>query len=242
MPNPVRRLALALALCAAVPAATLHAGTDIDLGAIGQPAFATFAEEIGVATAYNPVSPAEPLGTLGFDIGVSATLVDIDNGVWNQAVAGADAPSSLVIPRIQARKGLPFGIDVGVSYISVPSSNVAVWGGELRKAILEGGAATPAVAVLAHYSALSGVDDLDLTSYGVDLGISKGVLFLTPYAGAGMLWYSADPKVGGLTKVDDSAARGYVGVRITPFPVLNLVAQADLGPVTGYTLRVNLGF
>lgn len=241
MLNPVRRIALALglALCAAAPA---QAGTDIDLGAIAQPAFNTFAEEIGVATAYNPVSPAEPLGVLGFDVGVSATLVNIDNTVWDQAVLGGNAPSNLVIPRIQARKGLPFGIDVGVSYIAVPSSNVKMIGGELRKAILEGTAATPALAVLAHYSTLSGVTDLDLSSYGLDVGISKGVLFLTPYAGAGMLWYSADPKVAGLTKVDDSATRGYVGVKITPFPLINAVVQADFGTVSSYTLRVNLGF
>ena len=48
--------------------------------------------------------------------------------------------------------------------------------------------ATPALGVRATYSKLNGIDDFDLQTAGIDATISKGFLFLTPYAGAGMLW------------------------------------------------------
>jgi len=232
-----RHAACALAALLSFSAVPAQAG-NIDLLGVGQATFSTFAEEIGVATAYNPVSPAEPLGLLGFDVGVSTSFVDVDKSVWSVAGINED---TLIVPRIQARKGLPFGFDVGVSYISAPGSDVKMIGGELRKAILDGTAATPAVSVLAHYSTLSGVSALDLSSYGADIGISKGILMFTPYAGAGILKYDASDTSGTLADEDGTASRYYVGLKISPMPLLNLVVQADFGTLTSYTARINLG-
>lgn len=219
---------------AAVPAQA----ANINLGAIAQSAFATFAEEIGTATAYNPVSPAEPLGILGFDVGISASFVDVDQAIWSAAGINED---TLIVPRLQARKGLPFGFDVGVSYISAPASDVTMIGGELRKAILDGTMATPAVSVLVHYSTLSGVTDLDLSSYGADIGISKGILMFTPYAGAGILKYDASANGLPLADEDGTANRYYVGLKVSPLPLVNIVLQADFGTLTSYTVRANIG-
>jgi len=217
-------------------------GTDIALNFGGvQGRFNSFAQELGIAVAYNPVAPAETLGVLGFDLGISASFVDIDSGLWNSAVADGDAPSVLVIPRIQARKGLPFGIDVGVSYTRIPQSDIQIIGGEVRKALLKGATLIPAVSVLIHYSALTGVSQLDLTTYGADLAISKGIAFLTPYAGVGQIWIDAQPNVAGLADTTENATRGYVGLKIAPFPFVNLVAQADFSQVKSYTLRINVG-
>jgi len=239
-------LALACALGLIAVSTPLHAaGNDINLSFPAQSSFNSFIEEIGAATAYNPVSPAETLGTLGFDLGVSFTVVDIDSTLWNLALADGSAPSNLVVPRLQARKGLPFGFDLGASLITVPSSDVKVIGAELRKSILEGGAASPAISVLIHYSTLTGVSQLDLDSYGIDLGISKGILMFTPYAGAGQIWINGSTNVTtpiALADANETASRYYVGLKITPFPFLNIVTQADFGTLNSYTLRVNLGF
>lgn len=239
-------LVVALGLGAGAATQASAASNDINLNFGTQAAFSSFVEEIGAATAYNPASPAETLGTIGLDVGVSLTAVDIDSTLWNSALADGSAPSSLLIPRLHARKGLPFGIDLGASVIVVPSSDVKVIGGELRKALLEGTAATPAVSVLVHYSTLTGVDDLDLSSYGIDLGISKGILMFTPYAGVGQLWIDGSANNNAvavsLADVSETAARYYVGLKFTPMPVVNIVAQADFGTVSSYTLRANLGF
>ncbi|MDX9739693.1 MAG: hypothetical protein RBT81_00735 [Gammaproteobacteria bacterium] len=225
-------------------APALHASDDIDLGGIAnQGSFNSLVDQLGTAIAYTPVATAEPLGITGFELGLVVTAFDLDDDVWNQAVRDRDAPSLLPAPRLLARKGLPFGFDVGASWVSVPDSNISVWGGELRKALLEGSATMPAVAVMGHYSRLSGVDDLRLSSYGADLSISKGFAMLTPYAGIGHLWYDGEERAGlGFSDHDDSTMRSYLGMRVGLLPFMSLTAQADFSEIDSYSLRLDLGF
>jgi opacity protein-like surface antigen len=249
MQRPLHCLAAALAvltvlLLGTAPAARA-AGNDIVLSpGLLQGEFKTFVEEVGLALAYNPVAPAKPRGITGFDVGVSLTLVKIDDSVWNKVVSDGSAPSNLPVPRLHVQKGLPFGIDVGLSYIQVPGSNATVIGGEVRKAILEGSTVTPAVSVVAHYSRLNGVSDLDLWSWGLGLGISKGFAMFTPYAGVDEVWVngSENSPVVALSDVSQALTRAHVGLRIALLPILNVVGQADFAKVDSYTLRLNLGF
>ena len=159
-------------------------------------------------------------------------------------VADGSAPSSLPVARLHAQKGLPFGLDVGLSYITVPGSNANVIGGEVRKAILEGSTVTPAVSVYAHYSRLGGVSDLDLTAWGVGVGVSKGFLIFTPYAAVDEVWIngSENSPLVTLSDVNKTVTRGQVGLKIALLPIMNVVGQADFGPVNSYTLRLNVGF
>jgi len=218
------------------------AGNDFSLGGVNPSDVADLIEELGVVIAYNPVAPAEPRGLIGFDVGVSVSMVSIDTKLWNQAVADGDVPSSLPVPRVHIQKGLPFGIDIGLMYIGVPQSNIKVIGGEVRKAILDGTAATPALSVSAHYSRLDGVDELDLYTGGVGLAVSKGFFIFTPYAGIDQLWVNGDEKAGLLIgESDSSPIRTTVGLKITLLPILNIVGQADFSTVNMYTARLNLG-
>jgi len=223
-------------------AGNVHAAKyDISLGALGQTSFDTFVDELGTAIAYNPMSPAEPLGLLGFEVGVAISTVKIDTAIWGNVFPGS-APSSLPIPRLMARKGLPMGFDVGLSRIDVPSSNISVTGFELRKAILEGSTVTPAVSVLVHSSKLNGVADVDLSTYGIDVGISKGFAMLTPYAGAGQVWVDGSDTSNTLADRSSSVTRSYAGVRVGFLPFMNMVVQADFAEVNSYSLRLNVGF
>jgi len=231
-------------LIAAAISPVQAADNDISLDpSLLQSEFNTLVDELGTAVSYNPVSPAEPLGITGFEAGILVTMVDIDDNIWSKAVSDADAPSMLPVPRLMVRKGLPFGIDVGLGYTKVPGSNIKIIGGEIRKAILEGTAATPAVAVIGHTSKLSGVSDVDISTYGIDVGISKGFAIFTPYAGIGQVWINGSENAGlGLADHDTSETRSYAGLRIGFMPLLNLVAQADFSVVNSYSLRLNLGF
>jgi hypothetical protein len=218
------------------------AGNDFTLSGVNPSDVPALIEELGVVIAYNPVAPAEPRGLVGFDAGVSVSMVSIDNKLWDQAMADGSAPSSLPVPRLHIQKGLPFGIDIGLMYIQVPSSNVSVIGGEVRKAILKGGVGSPAVSVSGHYSRLNGVDQLDLYTGGVGLGVSKGFFIFTPYAGIDQLWINGDEKAGLLIgQSDSSVIRTQVGLKISVLPILNIVGQADFSKVNMYTVRLNLG-
>ncbi len=216
---------------------------------IGQDDFKTLSKELGALIGFKNMAPAEPLGLTGFDVGLEVSGVGIDkNGsYWNSAFNNS-APSFLAFPKLRARKGLPFGIDIGAMYSYVPDSNVKLYGGEISKSILDGGIVSPAVGVRATYTKLAGVDDLSLQTYGIDASISKGLLFLTPYAGAGLLWVSSEAK-GTLAanssvslKNEQTLPRYFFGLKVSPFPLVGITAEVEYAVRPIYSLKAAISF
>ncbi len=209
-----------------------------------QSQFKDLSRQLGLAVSYVPAAPAEPLGLLGFDVGVEVTSVDIDNNAtfWSSAISGG-APNFLMFPKLHAQKGLPFGVDVGLVYASVPNSNVKLLGGEVKYALVKGSTVTPAVALRADYTTLNGVSDIDLQTYGADLSVSKGFAFITPYAGIGQVRIKSSEQSPFVALSDEklTETRGFGGVKIAIIP-FSLVAEAGLADVNSYTLRFNLSF
>jgi hypothetical protein len=221
--------------------------------AIGQSDFSSLSKEAGVALAYRNVAPPHPLGVTGFDIGVEAEAVDInkESAYW-KAAFNNDAPSYLVLPKLRVRKGLPFGIDVGGMYSNVSDSNIQLYGAEVSKSILDGGAASPALGVRATYTRLAGLNDLDIQTYGVDASIGKGILFLTPYAGAGYLWIKSKA-TGDLQRLATAAGtplreeklsqgRVFAGVEIKPLPLVRITGEFEYALRPIYSLKASIGF
>lgn len=162
------------------------------LEALNQAQFVEFSENLSAATSYKSVAPSEPLGIIGFDIGVGLSSTDIDGDLFGLASDGSVDETELILARVQVQKGLPFGLDVGGSLATIPEADAMVIGGELRYAIWDGGVLHPSIGVRASYSQLQGADDLSLRSGGLEVGISKGFLVLTPYASAGIVRSRAD--------------------------------------------------
>lgn len=220
------------------------------LPAIGQSGFRDLSKEIGALLAYRNLAPAEPLGITGFDIGaeVSAMTIDKNSTYWSNAFGGKEAPSFLAVPKVRARKGLPWSIDIGGSYAYVPNTNVKMYGVEISKAILDGTMATPAVGVRATYTKLSGVNDLGLSTYGVDASVSKGFVFITPYAGAGLIRINSETK-GNLKTIAPTlksetatVPRFFGGIKITPFPLMSVTVEAEHAVNPIYSLKAAIGF
>jgi len=212
---------------------------------LSQNEFKDLTKELGSAIAYRNLAPAEPLGLTGFDIAAQASMVSIENNnsYWEK-VTGFDAPEYVAAPSLRARKGLPFGIDIGAMYTDIYDTDIQVYGAELSKAILEGSAATPALGVRATYSKLDGIDDFDLQTAGIDATISKGFLFLTPYAGGGMLWIDGK-YTGSLVSLSTESfwqSRGFVGLKISPLPFVNITAEAEYAARPIYSLKLGVGF
>jgi hypothetical protein len=180
---------------------SVYADQSIDtLRHLNQSQFDTLGEDLSAALSYKPVIPAEPLGLLGFDISAEYAITKIsDKNLFRLAsnnwsnLLDENVGDYIGVARLHAHKGLPFGLDVGLSLGSVTNSNANVWGAEFRYSLLEGSTLTPAVAVRAAYSDMGGVDVMDLTTQSLDVSISKGFLMLTPYAGIGHVWAQADP-------------------------------------------------
>lgn len=247
----MRRLFLTI-LMLTVFAGTAVADNDIDFGdeteLINQN-FGDIVREAGIITAYRGIAPAEPLGILGFDIGVEASFVDIESSTWEPVIdaGNSDPPSVMPVPRIHVRKGLPFNVDVGASYSSVPDSNIEVLGAEVQWALLEGTVATPALSMRGHYSTLEGVDDLDVETYGVDALVSKGFTMLTPYAGVGILEidgkYTGDDAILQTTLEDQSKTetRYFGGMQIS-LAMLALTVEAEYSDIPVYSAKLSLNW
>lgn len=241
----MRPLSAVAVLALALVAAPVRAATDLDnINALAQSQFRLLSEDLGAALSYKALIPAEPLGTTGFDLGVEVTATALQNTAVFDIAMTSDSPDYLIVPKVHVHKGLPFGIDIGAFLAGVPDSNIRLWGGELRYAILQGSTATPALAVRGSYTRLSGVNQLEFSTTGVDLSISKGFAFVTPYAGGGMVWVRSTPDIPGtsLQKEDFSLGKYFVGVNMN-FAVINIAIEADkTGDAASYGLKLGWRF
>jgi hypothetical protein len=225
MMNLKRDLVIASLFAVSVPA--LASNID-NLQRLSQSEFRALSEDLGAALSYKPLTPTAPLGITGFDLGLAVTATKIKNSDLLQR-AGAGDHSTLPVPSLRLNKGLPLDIDVGLMVGAVPGTNVRLYGGELRYAIVSGGAALPAIGIRGSYTKLTGVDQLDFNTRGVDLSISKGFLMFTPYAGVGKVWAASTPKnipPPGLTKESFSLNKVFVGVNLN-FGLMNLAFEGD---------------
>ena len=217
---------------------------DLDtINALAQAQFRLLSEDLGATLSYKPLSPGEPLGITGFDIAIEVTATKLENATVFSTAAGGDSTDTLALPKLHVHKGLPFGIDIGASYSAVPDSNIKVWGAEVRYAILKGSTVTPALAVRASYSALDGVDELKLSTTGLDLSISKGFAMFTPYAGIGKVWVRSTPDAStGLVAEDFDLGKVFVGVNMN-LAVINIAVEGDkTGDATSYGIKFGWRF
>lgn len=207
-----------------------------------QPQFRSLSEDLGSALSYKPLSPGEPLGIAGFDIGVEVTGTSIRNKDILDLATGNNAPSLLPVPKLHVHKGLGV-FDIGGFFSAVPSSNIKLYGAEIRYALLEGSVATPALALRASFSQLTGVDQLDFDTKGIDISISKGFLVAKPYAGIGQVWVSSTPKgVSQLSAENFRQTKIFAGVNFN-FGVANVAIEADrTGDANSYGAKLGFRF
>lgn len=207
-----------------------------------QPAFKTLSEDLGSALSYKPVTPAEPLGVTGFDIGLVVTGTDMEKSSAAWAAATGDTISTLYIPKLHIAKGLPFNLDIAAFYSKVPSTNISMYGGELRYAILEGGTAMPAIAIRGALTKLSGVTQLALDTRSLDISISKGLAMFTPYAGLGKVWVVSTPTAGILTEEKFTQNKVFAGGNLN-FGLINMALEGDkTGSAKSYSLKLGFRF
>jgi hypothetical protein len=217
---------------------------DLTIQGLSQDDFHKISQDLGAALSYKPLAPAEPLGLFGFDLGIAGTDTKIKN-TDSFKNAGVGDISDIVVPSARFNLGLPFGLDVGVMAGAAPSTNVRLYGGEVRWAFIRGSTTMPAVALRGSYTQLAGVDQLDFNTKGADLSISKGFAFLTPYAGIGKVWVTSTPKnivTATPSKESLSENKYFVGVNLN-FVLVNLALEGDkTGDDTSYGLKLGFRF
>jgi len=237
-----RQYARTVALVSLILGSSTAMATNIDqIGSLSQQQFRDLSADLGAALSYKAVTPAEPLGTLGFDLGLEVTSTTLKSDAL-QAASSDNAPSQLVIPKLHLHKGLPFGLNLGAFYTSVPSSNIGLAGAALSYAIVDGGILMPAIAIRGTYSQLTGVDGLELNTKGLELSVSKGFAMATPYAGIGTVRIDSRTNLPGLENESLSQAKKFVGINLN-LGLINLAAEAEqTGDNTSTSAKIGLRF
>ncbi|MCM2324385.1 MAG: hypothetical protein NDJ90_14095 [Oligoflexia bacterium] len=215
----------------------------------------TLVQTVAIGTDHRAYMSASPLGsTIGFDIGVDLTLIKVPTGFANSlammsGTATTEVPGTLFLPRLNVHNGLPFGIDVGMSYISYQSMARSI-GAELKWAFLFGKGPLPAVAVRA-----SGNWDtlwfLKTATYKLDVVVSKNLYLIDPYVGTGLqLWNGELTLPAGLTvppgldlKPSGLNPHVYLGAALKLL-FIKITGEVDYSTsgVTTYGAKVGFGF
>jgi hypothetical protein len=209
-------------------------------GAAAQADFKAFSEDLGSALSYKPITPPTPLGITGFDLGLEVTSTKMRN----LAQATGSSMTNLVVPKLHVYKGLPLNFDIGAFYSSVPTTNIKLYGGELRYAILEGGVALPAVGIRGAMTKLSGASQLAFTTKSLDVSISKGFAMFTPYAGLGSVWVDSTPNVAPLPLVKETFRQNkiFAGGNLN-FGIVNFALEYDkTGSAPSYSAKLGFRF
>ncbi|OFV82319.1 MAG: hypothetical protein A2Y78_01840 [Acidobacteria bacterium RBG_13_68_16] len=240
----MKRLCLGVFVVAlALAAGPAHAGGFTFDAHFTQSDLAGLAEGIGDALTFPNLGTAVPTGLAGFEVLAAAGGPQVDTGShWWRYVDARTAGGVLYGQRVIVRKGLPFNLDVGVQAGQVAGERF--WGGEVRWAVLEGGAVSPAVALRASYSKLSTAPFECEVAEG-QLFVSKGFLVVSPYGGIGYRRVSAratfgEPVAAGHS-VDLNRGTVTVGARVTLFPLVHLVGEVRKSAKTSIFLGLGVG-
>jgi hypothetical protein len=210
----------------------LAANNITTLQNLGQADFNALSEDLSSALSYKPVGLATPLGITGFDVGLEVTQTNMakSSQIWSAITGGGAAVSNLYIPKLHIDKGLPFGLDIGAFYSKVPSTNISLYGGELRWAVLDG-IALPTVSIRGAFTKLAGVNQLSFDTKSLDVSIAKTFVMVTPYAGVGKVWANSTSNVASAftgTALSDSFSQNklYGGINLN-LGLMNLAAEVD---------------
>ncbi len=270
----ISRVMAAFVLASALvsPAIVRANANDIRLRGIGRPAsnalsdpavrrYRALSGELALALTPKAVQPAETLGVSGFEFGIINTLSNIsqDADYWTgqpgspvvEGVAeGRNLPSTLWIPTLQVRKGLPLSTDLGFSVSYLTSSRIFMMGADVKVALHESYVRYfPAIAVRASFNRMLGSEELDLFTAEADLIASLafgvgGTVQVTPYLGFGKLFAHVNSQVLDETPylvTDSTDQRGGQQGSLYTFPTLNW-DQNDFWKVFGGARLITASF
>ncbi len=180
-----------------VPGDTCIADPDVE-------AFQSFTQSMGLVFAPSFLSPAESLGQAGFAVGFETKFAVAGPGPhWralNAVEENDENPPLFTLLQVHGRKGLPFSFELDSALSWLVDSELFYIGGGVKWSLNEGWVVLPDLSVRGHGGTVTGAPDMNLTTAGVDVSLSKsfglgGVFNLTPYAGYSYLWIIGSSRV-----------------------------------------------
>jgi hypothetical protein len=221
-------------------------------------AFKRLVNQLGFALAPTAMHSARTTGYGGFNLALEATYSSIssDADYWKRGTQGSPDPSTNRAPTsnqspvsllqqysLKLRKGFGFGLEVTGVVGFMPQTSLINGGADVRMAVLEGFRTgvlgiLPDVAVGGGVRTITGTPELQLTTVGVDVQISKPLPIqdssvLTPWIGYQYLWIFGDSGLVDLTPgTNAQQACGYAGQNVPGNPDPNKTSTSATGAVT----------
>ena len=218
--------------------------------ALTQGAWHQFVEEAGLVTYFRPLASAKPLGPGRFDVAVLTSFTRIDDAdpAWNDTFSHPDPEhwlfdgSALPIPGLMARVGVTDRVDVGAYVTKAFGANYGIVGAQLQYNLLNDSVRNLAGAGRVSATSLYGPDDMNVSTYGLDLLLSKDFSRFSPYAGISGYLARGHEKTSKVDLEDENVfgAQATVGVAAS-VSVLRLGAEVNLAKVPGYSFKVAIG-
>lgn len=237
----ITKLSRGIAALALTAAPFAHAGDLNNIGSLAQDSFLKLSKDLGAVTSYKGVTPATPLGLVGFDLGIELTATNLENsGIFKQA--GGSSSSTVLVPKLHIHKGLPFGFDIGAFISKVSDANISLIGAEARWAIIDDGIATPAVGLRVAGTKETGVGQIDLSTLSADIVVSKKLTLVTPFVGVGRVQVTSKPNVGGLKEEKFSQSRIFAGLNVNLVAVNVAVEAEKQGDATSLSAKAGWRF
>ncbi len=245
MPPMCRRPELLVLLLLAFLAAVPARGWEVSPGAT-QEDFQAFHSRFSSGAYFYPRHGAAPLGLIGFEVYADATYDEgFDDEPFNDTAIDGDLTGGfLSIARVGARKGLPGGVDLGVSYGRALGGDVKLVSAEIQYAILKGGLVKPAFSLRVTGSRSLESEAYDLDQYGAEVLLSKGFAVLTPYVGAGLVYSKGTLDRGSLLPgFEEEETRGVIYGGVTLNLLLpKITVEIEKAEVIQGAVRVGIGF
>ncbi|MDQ3031968.1 MAG: hypothetical protein M3Y87_06085 [Myxococcota bacterium] len=169
--------------------------------------------------------PAHTRGMRGIYVGVETSITGIDSSqdYWRRGTEG-DAgienrfvDSVLAWNRLNVRKGLPFGFELGTNVGFLVNTSYWTMGLEIRWSLLEGlrdrnsSVYFPSLSVRGAVQTLIGDSEMHATVPSVDVSLGERFIVgdmveISPYLGAQLAWIFADSELVDLTPETDAYA------------------------------------
>jgi hypothetical protein len=243
--------ALALAAACTIASASAFAGSnDITLQRFGQVVrdpnlglfvqqddvgFEALTRDLALVMAPRGNVTGETLGQAGFafQIDQSFSLVDATSDYWQTASVSGDPSGTLTTTHFRARKGLPFGFELGAGVNALWNSQLLFVGGELRWSLHENYIRSmPDLTIRGFGGTMVGSSQMTLSAGGFDATVGypvgvANVMNITPYAGYNMTVSSAASRLLDATPTDPTPP-----VTNTTDPELSNKPEFVFGPAT----------
>lgn len=189
-------------------------------------AYRSLMTQLGFVLAPPVINGARTTGLRHFYLGVETSIVGIDEDAdyWRRGTEGDSMSTTenrfvdgvMTHTRLHLRKGLPYGIELGLSAGRIFNTSYWTWGGSVKIALMEGfreglAAWIPDIAIRGSVQTLSGADEFNLIVPSLDVILSKPLVLgrtvvLTPVLGAQFMWIAADSESVDLTPGRDQWA------------------------------------